>query len=85
MPDVPWTGFDAWQAWSFLSNFRGSSGFGINPVSFDDCWRYCDMRGVDAHLRYWFCLDIARVDNAFRTWANDSKETQSAIKTKNKR
>jgi hypothetical protein len=84
MPEIPWRGFDAWQAWSFLSNFRGSSGFGAEPVSFSDTWRYCEMRGVDMRLRYWLCLDIAAIDNAFRAWANESsKETR--IKTKSKR
>jgi hypothetical protein len=50
----------------FLSKFRGSNGYGPNPLSLPDIWEYCDRVGLsDPDMQLFFADVMHACDDVY--------------------
>lgn len=65
LPPMPELAMAVWEAFSELSRFRGSNGFGPNSISPGLMLDWCRLTG--ARLNSWEVAAIAALDDAFLT------------------
>jgi len=44
--EIPWGGYDAWVGWEYLSQFRGYTDAGPQPLKMTDIVSYMWMRDI---------------------------------------
>jgi hypothetical protein len=59
----------------FLSKFRGSSGYGPNPLSLSDIWEFCRKVGFhDADMQFFFADIMHACDSVYLAEADKEAE-----------
>lgn len=64
-------------AFRTLSGFRGSNGFGLNPLSYSDVVLYADRVGLDRQAEFFFVEAMSAMDQAFLDIMAEKIKSQS--------